>query len=72
MSIKITVPWKIHLPAMRTRTTGGRTWWNRRPFKDTRSAPERSVMMEATDLDHLGALHHVLEGRTTKKKRKRA
>ena len=61
MSMKISIPWQIRPPAMKSQQPRNGSWWNRTHFKDTQSAPCRSVLTEEDDLDHLGALHHDIE-----------
>jgi hypothetical protein len=58
MSIKVTVPWQIRLPAVKSGSPHSRNWWNRQHFnRNASSAPLRSVTMKEDDLDHLGAKH---------------
>jgi hypothetical protein len=64
--MKISVPWQIRLPSIRSGSPRSGSWWNRRHFKDKRSAPTRSVLMQKDDLDHLGALHDAMAKRRTK------
>ena len=49
MGMKITIPWQIRWPPIKTRPHSN----------TTQSVPCRSVLMEEDDLDHLGAQHHV-------------
>ena len=61
MSMKITVPWQIRMPAMKSKSPRSRNWRNRQHYnEDTLSTPMRSVTMEKDDLDHLGAMHQTI------------
>ena len=64
--MKINIPWQIRLPSLKTSPPRNGRWWNRRPFRDTRSAPTRSVLMEKDDLDHLGTRHDAMVKRRSK------
>lgn len=58
MGMKITVPWQIRLPGMKTSSPHSSNWWTRKHYHEqAQSTPIRSVTMEEDDLDHLGALH---------------
>lgn len=67
MSMKITVPWQIRLPVMKSRSPRSRNWWYRAHCKEPQSVPLRSVTMKNDDLDHLGALHQVSEHQTKRR-----
>ena len=61
MSMKITVPWLTRIATAKSRP----------PRKDSNqplSEPLRSVTMREDDLDHLGALHHVIEQKNKPKR----
>ena len=61
MSMKVTVPWQIRMPAFRSGSPRSRNWWNRQHFDEgTLSTPLRSVTMKEDDLDHLGAMHQTV------------
>jgi len=61
MGMKITIPWHARLLGMKSGSSYKRNWWMRKRHEQAQSTPLRSVIMKEDDLDHLGALHQVIE-----------
>lgn len=65
MSMKITMPWRNRMPSEKSSSGRRRSGWLRKlRHKQALSTPLRSITMQEDDLDHLGALHQVIEHRT--------